>query len=43
MMNLTKRELTLVIDKDTSFLGVERRLAQDYDAKIKINVEFENE
>lgn len=43
MMNLTKRELTLVIDKDTQFLGVERRLDQDYNAKIKINVEFEHE
>lgn len=43
MMNLTKLELSLVIDKDTTFLGVERRLDSNYDAKIKINVEFEHE
>lgn len=43
MMNLTKLELNLVIDKDTEFLGIERRFESDYDAKIKINVEFEHE
>ena len=43
MMNLTKLELTLVIDKDTEFLGVERRFPENYDSKIKINVEYEHE
>jgi len=33
---------TLVIDKDTEFLGVERRFDKDYDAKIKINVQYEH-
>lgn len=42
-MNLTKLELTLVIDKDTEFLGVERRFEPDYDAKIKINVQYEHD
>lgn len=42
-MNLTSLELTLVIDKDTEFLGVERRFHEDYDPKIKIKVEFEHE
>lgn len=41
-MNLTALELTLVIDKDTEFLGVERRFEKDYDAKIKINVQYEH-
>jgi hypothetical protein len=43
MMNLSKKELNLVIDKDTEFLGIERRFESDYNAKIKINVEFEHE
>ena len=42
-MNLTVLELTLVIDKDTEFLGVERRFEQDHDAKIKINVQYEHD
>jgi hypothetical protein len=42
-MNLTALELTLVIDKDTEFLGVERRFEQDHDAKIKINVQYEHD
>lgn len=42
-MNLTQLKLSLVIDKDTEFLGIERRFEEDYNAKIKINVEFEHE
>lgn len=42
-MNLTKLELTLVIDKDTKFLGVERRFDKDYETKIKINVQYEQD
>lgn len=42
MMNLSRLELTLVIDKETEFLGVERRLPENYEAKIKINVEYEH-
>ena len=43
MMNLSKLELTLVVDKDTEFLGVERRFPENYTSKIKINVEYEHE
>lgn len=42
-MNLTASELTLVVDKDTEFLGVERRFEKDHDAKIKINVQYEHD
>lgn len=42
-MNLTKLELTLVIDADTKFLGVEKRLPKDYNPKIKINTENEQD
>lgn len=42
-MNLTALELTLVVDKDTEFLGVERRFEKDHDAKIKINVQYEHD
>lgn len=41
-MNLTTLELTLVIDKDTEFLGVERRFEPSYDSKIKINIQYEH-
>ena len=41
MMNLSKLELTLIVDKETEFLGVERRFPENYTAKIKINVEYE--
>ena len=42
MMNLTQLELTLVIDKDTEFLGIERRFPVNYKSKIKVNVEYEH-
>jgi hypothetical protein len=41
-MNLTELELTLVVDKDTEFLGVERRFESDYQTKLKINVQYEH-
>ena len=41
MMDLTNLELTLVIDKDTEFLGIERRFDEGYETKIKINVKYE--
>lgn len=41
-MNLSQLELTLVVDKDTQFLGVERRFEKDYDSKIKINIQYEH-
>lgn len=42
-MNLSNLELTLVIDKDTKFLGVERRFEKDYDSKIKVNIQYEHD
>jgi len=42
-MNLTKLELTLVIDEDTKFLGVEKRFPDNYESKIKIRTEYSNE
>jgi hypothetical protein len=42
LMNLTKLELTIVVDKDTEFLGVERRLPESHKSKIKINVNYEH-
>jgi hypothetical protein len=42
-LNLTDLELKLVINKETTFLGVERRLPEDYRDKIKINVQFDYE
>lgn len=42
MMDLTQLKLTLVIDKDTEFLGVERRFESNYESKIKIEVQYEH-
>ena len=42
LMNLTTLELTLVVDKDTEFLGVERRFPETHKSKIKINIEYEH-
>lgn len=42
-MNLTKLELTLVLEKDTEFFGVDNRLPKDYKSKIKIRTEHSNE
>jgi len=42
-MNMTRLELTLVVDKETEFLGVDRRLPKNYDGKIKINVQYEHD
>lgn len=42
-MNLSKLELTLVIEKGTKFFGVEKRFADDYEPKIKIYTETTNE
>lgn len=40
-LNLTDLELKLVINKDTIFLGIDRRLPEGYKDKIKINVQFD--
>ena len=43
MMDLTNLELTLVIDKDTEFLGVDKRFEKDYEPKITISVKYEQD
>lgn len=42
-MNLSKLELTLVIEKGTQFFGIEKRLPDNYEPKIKIRAEYSNE
>jgi len=42
-MNLTKLELTLVIDADTKFLGIEKRLPKRFEPKIKIITQNEQD
>jgi hypothetical protein len=43
MMDLTNLEVTLVIDKDTEFLGVDKRFEKDYEPKITISVKYEQD
>lgn len=42
-MNLSKLELTLIIEKGTQFFGIEKRLPYDYEPKIKIRAEYSDE
>lgn len=42
-MNLSKLELTLIIEKGTQFFGIEKRLPDDYEPKIKIRAEYSDE
>ena len=39
LLNLSDLEFTLVLDENTKFLGVENRLPENYEPKIKINIQ----
>lgn len=38
MLNLSKLEMTFVIDENTKFMGVENKLPSNYNPKIKLNL-----
>lgn len=42
-MNLSKLELTLVIEEGTNFFGIEKRFPYNYNPKIKIYTEYADE